>query len=229
VKPTFREIPQFPRAGYEVNVPWMDLETHLNRPRPPAIILEPDYQRGHVWSADQQTAFVEYGLMGGESSMIITSNCPGWMINFKGPYEVVDGLQRITAVRRFMRGEIKAFGHTIKEYADEMSWSEPSFRWRVLSLRTRQEVLKLYLLLNDGGVVHSPQEIERVRELLASENRPTIVSWYSSEGSTTRSTAKFYSTQEANEELRRLAKIPWSCAVLGDGETKTGSTRRRAR
>lgn len=168
-KPTFREIPQFPRAGYEVNVPWATIEEHLDRPRSCSITLEPDYQRGHVWTESQQSAFVEYGLMGGESSMVITTNCPGWMQDFRGPYELVDGLQRITAVRRFLAGEIKAFGHLFTEYGDEICWSGPSFRWRVLSLPTRKEVLKLYLLLNDGGVVHSPQEIERVRALLASE------------------------------------------------------------
>ncbi len=168
--PTFRQIPQFPRAGYEVNVGWSTLEEHLRRERGPKLELEPDFQRGHVWSEQQQISYVEYGLMGGESSMVITANCPGWMTSFKGPYQLIDGLQRITAVCRFLRGEITAFGHKISEYADEMCWSGPSFRWRVMSLPTRREVLKLYLLLNDGGVVHSPQEIERVRALLASED-----------------------------------------------------------
>ena len=169
--PTYKSIPQFPRAGYQINVSWFYLEEYTNRTDPP-LILEPDYQRGHVWTPEQQTAFVEYGLMGGESSMVITLNCPGWMNDFRGPYELVDGLQRVTAVQRFMRNEIPAFGSLRKEYTDKLgSFSGPSFLWKVLSLPTRKEVLNLYLLLNSGGVVHSKEEIDRVRKLLEKEKK----------------------------------------------------------
>jgi hypothetical protein len=165
---SFKAIPQFPKAGYEVNVFWGSLLKYVQRMDPP-FVMEPDYQRGHVWSRDQQIAFVEFGLMGGESSMIITTNCPGWMRDFRGPYELIDGLQRVTAVLAFLRGEIPAFGSTIGEYEEELSLLGPSFRWRVLNLPTRKEVLKLYLLLNSGGVVHSREEIDRVRKLLDKE------------------------------------------------------------
>ncbi len=165
-----RDIPQFPRAGYTVNVSWDDIELHLDRNHEPRIDLEPDYQRGHVWSQEQQIAYVEYGLMGGESSMVLTTNCPGWMVDFRGPYELVDGLQRVTAVRQFINDEIPAFGRFYSQFQDKLTMMSPSFQWRVLSLPTRAEVLKLYLLLNAGGVVHSPTELKRVKALLAKEN-----------------------------------------------------------
>jgi hypothetical protein len=170
----FEDIPQFPRAHYEVNISWRDIERSVIRDYDPQLILEPDYQRGNVWNPDQQMAFVEYGLMGGESSMVITTNCPGWMDDFRGPWELVDGLQRVTAVRKFIANELRAFGHLYSEFGDQLgSLSGPSFRMRVLSLPTRAEVLKLYLLLNSGGVVHSPAELERVKALLAKEGKGT--------------------------------------------------------
>lgn len=104
--------------------------------------------------------------MGGETSMAITTNCPGWPIRCQGPYEVVDGLQRITAVRKFLRNEIPAFGYLYHQFETRMPWSRWSFKWRVLALETWEEVLKLYLMINSGGVVHSPEEIARVRNLL---------------------------------------------------------------
>jgi hypothetical protein len=162
----FRDIPQFPRAGYQVNVSWSDLRDHIDHHEEPRLNLEPDYQRGHVWTKKQQIAYVEYGLMGGESSMTLTSNCPGWMRDFRGPYELVDGLQRVTAVLRFLDGDIPAFGGLYREYTDRLTITGPSFLWRVMSLPTRAEVLRLYLLINAGGVVHSEEEIERVRNLL---------------------------------------------------------------
>lgn len=166
----FRDIPKFPTAGYEVGVPWAHLERQLGDADLP-LVMEPDYQRGHVWSDAQRTAFVEYALMGGESSMVITTNCPGWMGDWRGPYELVDGLQRVTAALMFLRGGIPAFGLRISEFSGRMSSMSPRFNWRVLNLPTRAEVLKLYLLLNSGGVVHSPNEIARVRGLLEEEKR----------------------------------------------------------
>lgn len=167
----FRDIPQFPRAGYSVHVGWDYLEEHIDRARGDAgpLVMCPDYQRGHVWTEAQQIAFVEYGLMGGESSMTITTNCPGWGRDYRGPYELVDGLQRVTAVLRFLRNEVPAFGSLRSEFEDRMSLVSTRFEWRVLSLPTRAEVLRLYLLMNSGGVVHSPEEIARVRALLDKE------------------------------------------------------------
>ncbi len=164
---TFRSIPQFPSAGYSTDIEWRSLVRYVSDPEPP-LVMEPDYQRGHVWSEAQQIAFVEYGLMGGESSMVITTNCSGWMGDWRGPYELVDGLQRVTAVLRFVRGEIKAFGHRFADYTDPRCMGA-RFHWRVCNLPTRAEVLNLYLLLNAGGVVHSPEEIARVRGLLERE------------------------------------------------------------
>jgi hypothetical protein len=167
----FRDIPQFPRAGYSVHVGWDYLERHIANASSDTggFVMCPDYQRGHVWTEAQQIAFVEYGLMGGESSMVITTNCPGWGGGYEGPHELVDGLQRVTAVLRFVRDEIQAFGSRFSEYEDKMRTTHVRFEWRVLSLPTRGEVLRLYLLMNSGGVVHSAEEISRVRALLEKE------------------------------------------------------------
>ncbi len=102
--------------------------------------------------------------------MVLTANCAGWMKDWRGPYELVDGLQRLTAVLRFLRGEIRVLGIHYDDLTVVDRRCLPSrcrFKWRVCNLPTRADVLKLYLLLNAGGVVHSPEEIERVRGLLA--------------------------------------------------------------
>ena len=40
------------------------------------------------------------------------------------------------------------------------------FKWRVVALKTREDVLRFYLSLNAGGTPHSAEEIERVRAML---------------------------------------------------------------
>lgn len=164
------DLPQFPTAAYEVDVSWDYLEDWIALTNPP-LNLDPDYQRGHVWTEAQQIAYVEFVLMRGETSRSIICNCPGWHGDMRGPYELVDGLQRITAVRRFMRDDIRAFGHLRSQLRGSFRlWAR--FAWRVMDLPTRADVLKLYLLLNSGGTPHSPEEIARVRELLAKEGTP---------------------------------------------------------
>lgn len=100
--------------------------------------------------------------------MVVISNCKGWMNSFVGPHELVDGLQRITAVRKFMANEIPAFGVFRRDYTGHLG-VRPSFRWQVTTIPTKAEVLKVYLMLNSGGTVHSPEAIEKVKRLLETE------------------------------------------------------------
>jgi hypothetical protein len=167
------KIPQFPRAQYEVDVPWGHLESHLESLAERAganfggLVMDPEYQRAHVWTRAQQVAYVEYILAGGEVGKQITWNSPDWMRSYRRPTELVDGKQRIEAVRAFLRGEFSAYGMTAREGDRfDLGWS---FRFRVCCLGTREEVLQLYLNINAGGTPHTAEELDRVRELLAAE------------------------------------------------------------
>jgi hypothetical protein len=90
-----------------------------------------------------------------------------------GPSEVVDGKQRITALRRWLKGEIiahapcgisvwhKDIGEVDQRNLDMMT----TMQWKFVGL-SRVEVMKYYLRLNSGGTVHSKKELDRVRKLI---------------------------------------------------------------
>lgn len=163
----FRDIPQFPSAHYEVDVPWKHIDNTLrDLSEGLDLRLDPEYQRGHVWTREQQTAYVEYQLMGGEVSRTIIFNSPDWYSDKAEYIELVDGKQRLEAVRAFMRGDLPAFGHTIDEFEDKLPTMEYRFRFQICTLPTRKEVLSLYLKINAGGTPHTQEELDRVRELL---------------------------------------------------------------
>lgn len=168
--PRFRDIPQLPQACYQVDVPWSHLEDHLVHldEAPGKLDLDPDYQREHVWARRQQVAYVEYCLMGGEVGRQITLNSPDWMGSWKRPTELVDGKQRLEAVRAFLRDEFRAHGHLFSEYEDRLPL-DCRFQFRVCKLETREEILQLYLNINAGGTPHTKAEITRVRKMLAHE------------------------------------------------------------
>lgn len=137
--------------------------------------IDPDYQRGHVWTPEQSAAFVGHKLEGGE--------CPTLTIQRwdRDPVdELVDGKQRVLAILGFVENRIPALltdgrSYYLREWSAEDQHLLPrSFelmlRGRHVKCPTRADVLRLYLRLNRGGSVHSDEEIERVRAMLASES-----------------------------------------------------------
>jgi hypothetical protein len=167
----FADIPKFPRAHYEVDIEWGSLEETLKSSAiAVGLNLEPDFQRAHVWTKKQQTAYVEYQLMGGEIGKNLTFNHPGWNShNFEGEYVIVDGKQRLEAVRAFLRDEVPVFGHVYSEFTDSLRLIHSSFKWRVCTLQTKADVLRLYLNINAGGTPHTKSELDKVRKMLDSE------------------------------------------------------------
>ncbi len=168
----FDDIPQFPHSQYEIDVSWCDLERHIaNWERSYALNLDPDFQRGHVWTKAQQTAYVEYQLQGGEIGKSIIFNHPSWnrAALRESALQIVDGKQRLEAVRAFLRGDVTAFGRSIKQFNGQLHVFGPGFRWKVVALHTREQLLRLYLNINAGGTPHTPSELQRVRWMLDDE------------------------------------------------------------
>jgi len=168
--PKIADIPEFTQdSPYKVDQPVTNLEAFLKDYIEDGLQMEPDFQRGHVWTEAQQVAYVEYVLQGGKSGRDIYFNHPGWMGNWKGEFVLVDGLQRLTALLKFLRNEIKVFGYLYREYDDKMRFSDPTLRIHVNTLKTRGAVLRWYLEMNTGGTPHTQAEIERVKALWAEE------------------------------------------------------------
>jgi hypothetical protein len=169
----FSDIPSFTKtANYVVHTSWRHIEATLKDWGDYyGLQLDPEFQRAHVWSEDQQIRYVEFVLRGGKSSQDIYFNCANWNGNAdKGsPLYLVDGKQRLQAVRRFLNNEISAFGTLYKDYEDKLDFMKCTFIFHVNDLKTYKEVLQWYIDLNAGGVAHTKDEIEKVRKMLKKE------------------------------------------------------------
>lgn len=167
--PRFSDIPQISMAGYYCTYPWRDLKHVLanwgdiNH----RVVLDPDYQRGNVWTKRQKQEYVEYILRGGISGKDIYWNCPGWMSDFRGPMELVDGKQRVTTVLEFQENKFKVFGHYFKEYEDKLDLVRHTFTFHVNSIVNRADVIRWYLDLN-SGTPHTRKDIKKAEDLLRS-------------------------------------------------------------
>lgn len=134
--------------------------------------FDPDYQRDRVWTDEQAENFMGHVLEGGAVPIIILNHDP----SYEKDDEVVDGKQRMTAVARWVSGEIAArlsdgrrvflsdFDESDQRYI--LSYSGPTMTIKYVQL-DRAKVLDLYIKLNRGGTVHTKEEIDRVRALRA--------------------------------------------------------------
>lgn len=153
------------------------------------VDINPDYQRGHVWTEEQRRRYVGFIIQGGQNRPLIINTGPddngiGWPGSGKDSdytfrTELVDGKQRYTSLVMWYNGEIDARlydGSTVniselQEHGPSMSVLKNSIRVRLGIVNLdRKSVLEYYLRLNGGGTVHSDEELKRVREMLESES-----------------------------------------------------------
>lgn len=167
---SFRDIPQFTKTpDYNPFIPLEHLSKKVKQEiEEYGLQLNPDFQRGHVWTEEQQIRYIEYLLRGGKSGRDIYFNHPGWMKSWKGDYVCVDGLQRLTAILKFTNNEIKAFGLYCNEFEGKIPFGL-GVVWHVNDLKTKKEVLTWYLEMNSGGTPHSEKELDRVRKMITDE------------------------------------------------------------
>lgn len=169
----YADIPQFTRDGnWQCDYRWdKGIEAIQEWVAQDNLQLNPDFQRLHVWTEAQQIAFIEFFMRGGKTGNVIYLNHPGWQRGYKGEFVLVDGKQRIEALRRFRDNEIPLFGSFISEFTDKPTWTDCTLKINVNTLSTRAEVLQWYLDMNSGGTPHTAEEIEKARKLLEAERK----------------------------------------------------------
>lgn len=170
------------RATYVTNVNLSRLDAFLKDQDATAqrmggtFALNPDFQRGHVWDTARQIAYVENYLRG-NAPALFRFNSPainGSTREAKGdlhPYDFVciDGLQRITALTAFAQGELPVFGGLtatdLKGTLFDPLRLNLTTSIEVFDFAWKEDLLSYYIALNSGGVVHAPEEIDRVKAL----------------------------------------------------------------
>ena len=172
----FKDIPQLtPPGSYEMNchLPYLIRWIH-EQEQELGLQLQPDFQRNHVWTEEQQIHFIEFLLKGGKSNRVLYFNHPGWMTDFNhhegyNEFVCVDGLQRITAIQRFINNEIPVFGqYYYKDFEDRLPL-DIDVRVNINNLQTKKAVLQWYVDINTGGTPHTNTEIQKVQDMIKQE------------------------------------------------------------
>ena len=175
-KPNFQQIPPLIGFGsYSVSAEFSFVLQMLQRYESECgLDLDPEFQRGYVWTEDQKTSYVEFILKGGNSGRDILFNCPFFLSANDYDKEdpllnrmvIVDGKQRLSAVTAFLRDELKVFGHYRSEFAGTLR-TKHRLNFHVNELSKREDILRWYLELNTGGTVHTEDDLSRARRMLS--------------------------------------------------------------
>lgn len=128
----------------------------------------PDFQRDNdKWSESMQIKFVENIIMGCKSTIMM------YEVPTKGDFSsycdcfILDGLQRITAIHKFVTGEIKAFGVTYDDLVEQRILNNVRCRIKVniYTFGTEKEAIDFYISMNEN-ITHSSEDIERAKAIL---------------------------------------------------------------
>lgn len=149
----------------------------------PELELNPIFQRGNVWTQEQQIAFVENFLRRPQAVNRKIYFNDGKIFNKLTPNEnnsfiakkwvCLDGLQRLTALLDFMDGKFACFDGQVtwdkiqKAPNKHEVLGDSDLEIYQLYMRTNQEVIDFYVDFNSAGTPHSEEEIERVKSLLS--------------------------------------------------------------
>jgi len=164
----FEDIEQYPYCNYILDIPLYDIDEGFERYFKQGLELQPDFQRNHVWSNTQRSAYVEHVLRGGGKQQLIVAN------KNDNSFVLLDGLQRLTTCFMFIRNQIPAFNTLYKDF----EYSKNSgirismlcgIKFGILNLKTRLDILRWYKMLNAGGTVHSEDELNKVDILIQEE------------------------------------------------------------
>lgn len=128
----------------------------------------PDFQRGYVWTDEDQQRYLDTLMHGRDLGRFI-------LVERKYPLQtlVLDGKQRLNCLRLFYTSELAWRGVYWHELSRKDRIQATERLVQVATLKedsyTRAELLRVFLEVNAGGVPQSPEHLAHVQALLEQE------------------------------------------------------------
>jgi len=163
----FPGLSKYPNFSHDVHLKYLkgQIDEYIDKY---GLNLNPDFQRGHVWTLKQRIAYMEFLVSGGRTGKDIYFNHEGWGRNYKGEFVIVDGLQRLTTILMFINNEFPIFGeYTYSQILGNLGMFI-TIKLHINDLNSREKVLKWYLETN-SGTPHTEEELTRVAQMLEKE------------------------------------------------------------
>ena len=124
----------------------------------------PSFQRPLVWTEAQSVRFIESAYMGFELGTYVVNSVLSVTMNMDvaAKYDglLIDGQQRINAIRGYVNNEFKVFGYLWSELdpGDQMRFRRVVFSRGEITTTDDAVLRELYNRLNFGGTAHTEDQ-----------------------------------------------------------------------
>lgn len=130
----------------------------------------PTFQRdNNKWNQEMQIKFVQNLLKGAETSILL------FKTEEMQNYQVIDGLQRLTALLAFIDGEFTIFnGYAIEDLEDVLDSFDSRLTIALYDFEDWKAVGQFYIDINNG-ITHSPEDIQKAIDWFKKEKNIILV------------------------------------------------------
>ena len=170
-----------PSQGYDVEITYFQHQLDSLISIMP-LELNPDFQRGYVWTEEQKINYLE-ALFQRKLSLqarIISFNRFGYdededELNENNPiykkFICIDGLQRLTAIQDFINCKFTIFGKnklTLVDISHPLITNNAKsvLRFNFYNFENKKDLMNFYVHFNSGGTIHSKEEIDKVKQMI---------------------------------------------------------------
>ena len=121
----------------------------------------PPFQRSNdKWTRDMQIKFVENVLKGVTSTIILCE------VDGGENAVILDGQQRLTALKAFLCNEFPILGKFYyKDIEEEIKMVSANIRYRVIVAKDKAEMVQFYIDMNEN-ITHSKEDIDKAKRYL---------------------------------------------------------------
>lgn len=127
--------------------------------------VTPDFQRANnKWNTAMKTRFIENLLSGVKVELMF------FRLSSQSDAQVIDGLQRTTAILDFFNGKIKPFGYSYSDLKSRLrQFASHNLVIKIYTFNSWEEVGRFYIDMNEG-ITHSKKDIQKAKDWFLSEH-----------------------------------------------------------
>lgn len=132
--------------------------------------LDPDYQRGNVWTLAQKVALIDSIFKNidiGKFTIIRRR----WKDDIDYLYEILDGKQRTIAISEFFEGRFTYQGMRYQDLhpSDQNHFKNYAISYAEINPLTNEQKYRYFLKLNTSGQPHEEEHLNKVKEMWYNE------------------------------------------------------------
>lgn len=125
--------------------------------------ITPAFQRdNNKWSKKMQVSFIE-NLLSGFDTQLKFFNIIDKVNNKDDNCQIIDGLQRTTAILKFIDGKIKPFGYTYSELINDLPKFNTKLTIAIYDFDNWEAIGRFYIDMNEN-ITHSKKDIKKAKD-----------------------------------------------------------------